>query len=86
MTNEEAVKILDELGGWCSNDREYVACNIAKEALEKQIQKKPKISIHGTTDHNTKVKCPVCGNFVAGKYCVNCGQRLDWSNSNAEIH
>lgn len=55
---------------------------IAVEALEKQIPKKPKINLHGTTDYNTKCTCPSCGGFVCtDKYCRNCGQALDWSDT-----
>ena len=48
-----------------------------KEAVEKQIPKKPKITIHGTTGYSTKEYCPVCNAMVYGNYCWNCGQALD---------
>lgn len=59
-------------------DEEFV-----KSALEKQIPKKAHISLHGTTDWNTKCRCPVCRKDVFGtqKYCGNCGQALDWGES-----
>ena len=40
MTYEEAIEILDELGGCCSSDSAYIAAHMAIEALEKQIPKK----------------------------------------------
>lgn len=49
-----------------------------KEAVEKQIPKKPKITIHGTTGYSTKEFCPVCNAMVHGNYCWNCGQALNW--------
>lgn len=36
MTYEEAVEILDELGGTCSSEPEYVACHMAIEALKEK--------------------------------------------------
>ena len=55
----------------------------ALQALEKQIPKKAHISLHGTTDWNTKCRCPVCRKDVFGtqKYCGNCGQALDWGGA-----
>lgn len=52
-------------------------------ALEKQIPKKVKISLKGTTDWNTKCRCPVCSNDVFNtlKFCEHCGQALDWGNT-----
>lgn len=49
-------------------------------ALEKQMPKKVKISLHGTTDWNTKCQCNVCGKdlFDGQKYCSHCGQKIDW--------
>lgn len=43
-----------------------------RAAMEKQTAKKP-----------IAHQCPACGNavmFSDGKYCSNCGQRLDWSD------
>lgn len=54
---------------------------VCKKALEKQIPKKVKISLKGTTDLNTKCRCPDCGAFISnGKYCRECGQAIDWSD------
>lgn len=83
MTNEEAIKILDDLGGCCSNDPEYVACHIAINAIEKQTPKK----IERRDDHSFCPNCHFCrGNIevllrykTAEKFCPDCGQALDWS-------
>lgn len=90
MTNEEAISILDELGGTCSNDIIYVACHMAIEALEKQIPKKPRkqvISVYASKA--TEVLCPVCNKSICTwitldshskkkPFCPNCSQALDW--------
>ena len=54
----------------------------AISALEKQIPKKVNISLKGTTGWNTKCHCPNCRSFISkGKYCSECGQALDWSDT-----
>lgn len=60
------------------------ALNMAIEALEKQIPKKP-------VGKYTSYKCPVCGRRVrSGKgsssrgidhYCQKCGQAIDWEET-----
>lgn len=47
-------------------------------ALEKQIPKKPNCK-----KYTNDIKCPVCNTFVLiyNKYCIECGQALDWSDS-----
>lgn len=49
------------------------------ERIER-LPKKAKISIHGTTDWNTRCRCPVCDKdlFDGQKYCSECGQKIDW--------
>lgn len=47
------------------------------EALEKQIAKKVIVS-----PYNNMKYCPICEVSVTGMYfdyCVECGQKLDWS-------
>lgn len=81
MTYEEALEItnksLDKLK--IIPEQENISYMIKVEkALEKQIPKKPKISLHGTTDFNTKVTCPSCHGMVfTEKYCRHCGQALE---------
>ena len=58
----------------------YMLCealDIAIEALEKQLSKKP---IEHSTKFAPMYECPSCGDIdVYGqKNCDNCGQRLDW--------
>lgn len=57
------------------------AFDVAIQALEKQIPKKPRFYAHN-------YYCSVCDNLVGNnefewrrfKYCDTCGQRLDWSD------
>ena len=67
------------------------ACRLAIEALEKQVPKKP------IEYEDTYYGCPTCGNVAMMKwekypdipmskiyglpYCLECGQRLDWGDS-----
>ena len=73
MTYEEALKTLDEtvIG---NIELKIVLSN----ALEKQIPKKP--------DLDGGVYCPCClhefkENYDETRYCPNCGQALDWSDT-----
>ena len=96
MTNEEAIKCIEDVLG---SDFHYDDCQLtsddfewleeAKEALEKQTQKK----ITHTATLKTSCTCPNCGNCldkfekfgesivrVKYQYCHFCGQALDWSD------
>lgn len=65
-----------------------------KEALEKQIPKKPKIIKYESEYDTRDYFCPICnkcfihfvdGEFYAGKkdcWCSECGQKIDWSENN----
>ena len=62
------------------------ALDVAREALEKQMPKKPKL----VTRLGEIIKfypCPFCSTpekyiqvYPNQKYCVECGQKLDWSD------
>ena len=63
---------------------DYKANEMAIQALEKQIPKKPKIKHLGS---GIEVYCPSCNEshiFMDArfgfKYCQDCGQKLDWSD------
>ncbi len=58
----------------CQKDMEMT--KIALNALEKQIPKKP-INREGTT----YFYCPVCEGNRLNDYCADCGQALDWGDS-----
>lgn len=62
------------------------AFNIAINAIEKQIQKKPKIELYTNRipSEQTVYICPTCGeDFNGNEYkmdvCCDCGQSIDWS-------
>lgn len=71
MTTQETIRLLKmEMLG----DSEQMECakQIAVEALEKQIPKKPII------DEEKFAICPSCKADVTDIYCGVCGQRIDW--------
>ena len=80
MEEREAIKELHNIrprGGIIPQKRAE-ALDVAIQALEKQIPKKPDF-----TEDKEFVLCPCCnGNGLADKqeYCDNCGQKLDWSD------
>ena len=82
MTESEAIKEIrfnmSTIG--LSNEaakRVVEARDMAIQAIEKQIPKKPK-----TDDRYVMYICPCCNDFikVSHNYCPNCGQELDWSD------
>ena len=88
MTESEAVEKLknmllfmqieDENNDCKFTEDDYKANEMAINALEKQIPKKPKE--RDCIGFNTLV-CPVCKGelYLYEPYCDNCGQKLDWS-------
>ena len=80
MTNQEAIKYLEN-HGYISDDVK----DIAIKALEKQIPEKPENKMYSFYPHSTLLKnkygkCPICkSDQVWDEYCANCGQKLDWS-------
>ena len=91
MTESEAIKFMKLFREeWDKNSktRNAEALDVAIQALEKQIPKKPI-----KKERSGIVYC-VCGNFIGYKppinralengkipfkYCPNCGQKIDWS-------
>lgn len=83
MTENEAIKELHEIrprGGIIPQKRAE-ALDIAIQALEKQIPKKPNKCIGFT---KSLFVCPTCGRkqpiMYEQYYCKECGQKLDWSD------
>lgn len=88
-TIESALKKVEEqqenLGGFM--DRFDIPEHWAvREALEKQIAKKPKYLPLKEGITLTNYECPICGCRRLGHgidldkcYCPECGQKLDWS-------
>ena len=95
MTESEAIKILQrdlqiQLENKALPDG-IEAIQIAIQALEKQIPKKPRKtdSYRGILKRVHAYVCPTCGNACLEKYmnerqdtmfCWNCGQKLDWED------
>ena len=88
MTESEAIKELHAIrprGGIIPQKRAE-ALDVAIQALEKQIPKKPPV----VNRPSIFIKVPVCPNcstsehyqplYGKTKYCSNCGQKLDWSD------
>lgn len=76
MTYEEAINTIKH-GCIYRDKRGGIALQIAIEAIEKQIPKKP--------DLDGGVYCPCClrefkSHYDETRYCPNCGQALDWSD------
>lgn len=75
LYNEQAIEI-NEING------------LAIEALEKQIPKKPVIEKDKVIFDIVCGRCPECDSAVYSKtnlYCHNCGQALDWSDTECQI-
>ena len=83
MTEREAIewikelKVSEEIQEFYYAESFIKAFDIAIQALEKQIPKKP-------IDRCMYEECPTCGNveIVFCKHCPDCGQRLDWRDEN----
>lgn len=92
MTNEEAIKDLKNLlehadaVGFAGSEIE--ALEIAIEAIEKQILKKPDLEGDGYYNGELIIDtwiCPSCGmkyeiDVDDYEFCPHCGQALYWSN------
>ena len=94
MTDSEAIEKLknmrlfmqieDKNNGCKFTEDDYKANEMAIQALEKQIPKKPMISYDERVKENW-CSCSVCAfgfgwkRTIHYKYCPDCGQKLDWS-------
>ena len=88
MTDGEAIEKLknmrlfmqieDEKNECKFTEDDYKANDMAIQALEKQMPKKPDF-----TEDKEFALCPCCngkGLFNMQKYCDDCGQKIDWSD------
>lgn len=93
MTHKEAVEILKGnfinvqlLENESHADKFAEAFNMAIEALEKQVPKKPKHIGKIDEDGNAEVECDcfasqdVAIKTIKRVYCWRCGRLLDWSD------
>lgn len=80
MTVQQAINVMEKYTDITLSKVVIEAHNMAIEALEKQIAKRP-ITYPGTN----RADCPQCGNTVRGikepfgDYCSKCGKKLEWS-------
>lgn len=84
MTPQEAIELVKQCGLNIEGNK-YAECEkVVLTALEKQILKKP-LEIEGDYTALYGI-CPNCKNMVCDnedyKHCNECGQALDWSDSN----
>jgi hypothetical protein len=81
--HEEYQKALDSICGRCFKDTEGHK-KVLQELVDKATQKKvkePKL-LNGHKNTFIDGYCPNCNehNFRCNKYCMHCGQKLDWSD------
>ena len=83
MTSEEAIKQLNSVAIYHFDKYTTDAINMAIDAIEKQVPKKP--IIRKTKDYFGYVEhtiCPNCEKIEFGHeqpcFCKLCGQALDW--------
>lgn len=81
MTYKEAIKVIESNRPTSGYMSLCEALDIAKEALEKQIPKKPYLD--NDNGIYEKEYCPACNRslFPNDPYC-RCGQAIDWSKNN----
>ena len=88
MTNSEAIKILESIDNADEMDEELCqAYNMAIEALEKQIPKKPDYEGDAYYDGEIVIDTWICPNcekdyevdYDDYDYCPYCGQHIDHS-------
>lgn len=81
---EEAIREIRHTKQFYSSEKNF---DLAIQALEKQIPKKP-LEFNVLQNNFGKLlykrgKCPICGEKMINdiNYCSNCGQAIDWSDS-----
>lgn len=92
MTENEAIKELHGIrprGGIIPQKRAE-ALDVAIQALEKQISKKPIMRQYFENLEEGYLCCPTCGEILTDRipadnktfyfHCMNCGQKFDWSD------
>lgn len=86
MEESEAIRELHKIrpiGGIIPQKRAE-ALDVAIQALEKQIPKKPIKSEKQVVRYVNTYYCPTCESGITGtsiaKWCYHCGQKLDWND------
>ena len=89
MTPQEAIKILKYTPVTLNRNEKTTTLeynkmlNIAEVAIEKQISKKTTKREYVPNGTLVYGYCPECDSFTKNffRYCRNCGQALDWSDT-----
>lgn len=69
----------DETVGYELTSYDFSWLKTAKEALEKQVPKKP-------VKYAREIVCPTCETLVGSRpYCASCGQAIDWRSDDDEV-
>lgn len=90
MTYEETGQVIDRMIN--DHESERMALHMAKEALEKQIPKSPKIVQSSEFKDRHCLYCPTCRSQIGwyedearvkvvrfvNYYCTDCGQHIMW--------
>ena len=80
------MQIIDKNSEHKFAEDDYKANEMAIQALEKQIPKKPVKSEKQVVRYANTYYCPICNLGITGtniaKWCYHCGQKLDWSDEN----
>lgn len=92
MTESDAIKELHEIrprGGIITQKRAE-AIDMAINALEKQIPKRPIMKPYFDDMEEEYLCCPTCGDILTDRipldnkdfyfHCLNCGQKLKWES------
>lgn len=94
MTSEEAIRFQEAYYVIVNGKKAQQACEMAIEALEKQI---PKECVVDSCPDHTHYKCPSCGQIQMStyahgfprlgritKHCENCGQALQMESDSTD--
>ena len=84
------MQIEDKDNGCKFTEDDYKANEMAIQALEKQIPKKPIMKQYFEDLEDEYLCCPTCGEILTDRipadnntfyfHCMNCGQKFDWSD------
>lgn len=91
MTESEAIKEFQQnIDMPFGSNISRKASELAIQALEKQIPKKPIIKQYFKDMEEEYLCCPTCGEILTDRipadnktfyfHCMNCGQKFDWSD------
>lgn len=84
---EEQMEINRLMCGNTAHSCKADCIKLAIQALEKQVPKKMIKTPHAHIDLTLMYRCPSCDTeynrfYENKKYCMECGQKLDWSDTN----